>query len=493
MADTTAPVARVVKQRKRRPESIKAEQDFKAALTKRNAILLESAYLGSKSAHRVRCADGHLCTPRPNDVKQGKSICRTCSIASRKRRPESISAEARFLAALAEQGATLMGSYLGSKRTHQIRCAEGHLASPKAEHVLAGGRACRVCSGRDSDAAWQNFRTRVEELGGAVVEPAWKGSGTPHAVRCKEGHTNHPTPNRVMQGVGICRTCAGRDPRAAEQRLVARLEEFGAAMLDSYRGMLPRTRFRCAEGHEFVSIPAELMQAKNICRVCAGRDAASLLAAFRGNVEAQGGTLLETAWLGVHEPHEIVCAEGHRRHVKPSKIGQGRPICAACSGYTPEVLAARFSEVVEALGGTLLEPYRGAIQPHRIVCSKGHLCTPTPHSLLAGGGLCRFCRGKAWDAFYVVQDDLNDVIKFGITSGDPRPRLGNHERDGFDRVVRVHTSLPGDTAPWLERAIISALRDTREEPVRGREYYHVRALPLVLDLVDNHPAIRIVT
>jgi hypothetical protein len=104
--------------------------------------------------------------------------------------------------------------------------------------------------------------------------------------------------------------------------------------------------------------------------------------------------------------------------------------------------------------------------------------------------LCRFCKGKVWDVFYVVQDDLNDVIKFGVTSGDPRPRLGNHERDGFDQVVRLHAGLPGDTAPWLERAIISALRDAREAPVRGREYYHVRALPVVLDLVDNHPAIR---
>ncbi|HSE07714.1 MAG TPA: hypothetical protein VLB29_03525 [Nocardioidaceae bacterium] len=104
--------------------------------------------------------------------------------------------------------------------------------------------------------------------------------------------------------------------------------------------------------------------------------------------------------------------------------------------------------------------------------------------------MCRLCKGKVWDVFYVVQDDLNDVIKFGVTSGNPRPRLGDHERDGFDRVVRLHVGLPDDVAPWLERAIISALRDAREKSVRGREYYHVRALPLVLDLVDNHPAIR---
>jgi hypothetical protein len=107
-----------------------------------------------------------------------------------------------------------------------------------------------------------------------------------------------------------------------------------------------------------------------------------------------------------------------------------------------------------------------------------------------GQGICRFCKGRAWDVFYVVQDDINDVIKFGVTSGNPRMRLGVHERDGFDRVVRLAEGLPGVVAPELERTIIAALRDAREAPVRGREYYRARVLPVVLDLVDNHPAIR---
>src|SRR3546814_17597786 len=65
---------------------------------------------------------------------------------------------------------------------------------------------------------------------------------------------------------------------------------------------------------------------------------------------------------------------------------------------------------------------------------------------------CRRCSHRAWDVFYVVQDELNDVIKFGITSGNPKQRLAVHERDGFDQVVRIHTGLPDDVAPWLERA-----------------------------------------
>ncbi|MFJ1528247.1 hypothetical protein ACIOFV_07430 [Streptomyces mirabilis] len=63
-------------------------------------------------------------------------------------------------------------------------------------------------------------------------------------------------------------------------------------------------------------------------------------------------------------------------------------------------------------------------------------------------------------------------------------------RGRLDDVVRLYAGLPGDVAPELERTILAALRDAREEPVRGHEYFPARVLPLVLDLVDNHPALR---
>jgi hypothetical protein len=95
------------------------------------------------------------------------------------------------------------------------------------------------------------------------------------------------------------------------------------------------------------------------------------------------------------------------------------------------------------------------------------------------------CAGKVWDVFYVVADDINDVVKFGITSGNPRPRLSRHARDGLDRVIRLVEDLPDDVAPRLERTVLAALRDAREVPVRGVEYFPARVLDLILDVVDG--------
>jgi hypothetical protein len=86
---------------------------------------------------------------------------------------------------------------------------------------------------------------------------------------------------------------------------------------------------------------------------------------------------------------------------------------------------------------------------------------------------------------YVVAHSSDPRVKFGITSGDPGGRLGVHRRNGYTSVIRVVTGLPGTLAPETETAILSALRDAGERPVRGREYFDISCLPLILDVADG--------
>ena len=221
------------------------------------------------------------------------------------------------------------------------------------------------------------------------------------------------------------------------------------------------------------------------------RSAASLRAeaAFRARVEELGGEVLYEAWGGARKGHRIRCAEGHESTPHPTHVQNGGGICRACAGRDPSAAEAAFRARVKELGGEVLEPaWLGSAKPHRVRCPEGHEGAPLPSGVQGGGGICRVCAGKAWDVFYVVADEINDTVKFGITSGNPRRRLGAHARDGFDSVIRLVEGLPGDLAPRLERAVLAALRDAREEPVRGREYFPARVLGLVLDVVDGWTA-----
>ena len=58
-----------------------AEADFRAALAEIGATPLFGRWLGARTPHPVRCANGHECHPYPNGVRKGEGICKSCSWA----------------------------------------------------------------------------------------------------------------------------------------------------------------------------------------------------------------------------------------------------------------------------------------------------------------------------------------------------------------------------------------------------------------------------
>lgn len=209
-------------------------------------------------------------------------------------------------------------------------------------------------------------------------------------------------------------------------------------------------------------------------------------AKFRKLMAEQGGVILDDC--GPGEWYLIRCAVGHELKVHSGQVGYRAEICRVC---VPNIATARskrdFYERLSGAGVTLLESgWLGAYTPHRGRCAVGHETTFTPSSVGSGHG-CRVCAGMVWDDFYVVHDPESRRLKFGITSGDPRSRLGHHRRDGFTVTVRLFVGLPGETAPQMERDVLAALQRAGERPVRGREYYADHVVPLVLEIVDSYP------
>lgn len=338
---------------------------------------------------------------------------------------------------------------------------------------------------RASLAAEAAFRARLEELGATLVEPDWLGSKAKHRAICAAGHSCTPTPNYVQSGGGICRVCVGHDVAAAEAAFRARLLDLGAVPLyETWLGTSAPHHVRCRAGHDCYPRPGNVSQGWGICGACVGRDPRVLEAAFRSRLAELGAELLESEWLGALKKHRIRCGAGHECSVKPNQVQQGYGICKTCAGHDPVAAADAFRARIAELGATLLEPgWLGSDQPHRVRCPLGHLCRPTPANVSQGNGICRVCRGGVWDAFYVVTS--GEAVKFGVTTGDPRPRLGRHAAQGFTEVVRLATGLPGTIAHDTERAVLSALAMAGVKPVQRREYFDSSCLALILDIADS--------
>ena len=263
----------------------------------------------------------------------------------------------------------------------------------------------------------------VSDLGGQVIEPSWLGNKIGHRVICKEGHESTPKPNNVLTGQGICRICSGYHPSTAERK-------------------------------------------------------------FRDRVAELGGQVVEPTWLGTNRRHRVTCAEGHAARPGAGSVIGGRGLCIICAGQDPATAERKFRELVAAQGGAVLEPvWLGRHQPHRIMCAKGHVGSPTPGSVGNGQGICHICAGQDWDVFYVVTNDPLGRVKFGITSNGGRRRFEAHRRNGYRTVVRTMEGLP--SAPVLERSVLATLRLAGIPPIQGREYFDVAAIPVILDVADH--------
>jgi hypothetical protein len=272
---------------------------------------------------------------------------------------------------------------------------------------------------------FNEFRYTVEiELGGKVLETTWLGSVKPHHVKCSRDHDCYPRPSDVVHGRGIC------------------------------------TQLGCQNRSK------------------------GIWSSFLSSVNNWGGEVIETEYLGAHIPHRIVCAYGHKVSPQPRMILAGQGICRVCA-HKPEIAEQRFRDALDLMGATLLETeWLGSITPHRIMCVSGHECTPMPINVSNGQGVCRLCANKEWDVFYIVGTNT-ERIKFGITSGNPQPRLWAHKRDGYTEVIRLYTNLPDPLALQTERTIKRMLSLKNIKPVQGREYFPAIALPIVLREADK--------
>lgn len=413
----------------------------------------------------------------------------------KQRTPQSLRSEAAFRARVAELGGTLLeSSWLGAQAKHRITCANGHDCAPRAADVLKGHGICRLCgyeesaAKRKSRSAEAAFRAAVEKQGGVVVGP-YRSTQKPVHVQCVNGHDSYPTPPNVIQGSAICLTCAGRNPEANAVAFAAAVEARGGTVVGQYTSTVRPVHVVCAEGHDSYPTPRLVLKGAGICRTCSGTNKGRSEPRFRQIISNLGGEVLGT-YKSVNSPTLVRCPNGHECRPIPKNVLNGQGICGICARNAPGVSEAEFRRAVADMGGQVLGPFVGVSDPILVRCPQGHKGYPRPADVLRGTGICNACHGKTWDVFYTVVNDEIDVLKFGITSGDPRFRLNSHRSDGFHRVVRLHTKLPEGVARELENTVIACLRDARERPVRGREYFHVRVLPVVLDLVDHHPEIR---
>lgn len=268
-----------------------------------------------------------------------------------------------------------------------------------------------------------DYKIYLAKINAVPMWDEWKGTNQPHKLQCEFGHTVYPRPNDVQQGQGICRVCAGRDPQSAATRFRQRLIELNA-------------------------------------------------------------TPLWTVWLGANEPHKILCEFNHLCTPSPNNVMRGQGICKICARQDPIFAEQNFMNLLEELGATpVWDKWIGANKPHKVICRNDHECWVYYSNIYNGRGVCHFCAGMDWDVIYVVMSDKLKRVKFGITSGDPRPRLSAHRSTGYNRTLYIATNI--DARP-VETDIKISLAIAGFNPIHGWEYFDINALATIMSTLESY-------
>lgn len=351
---------------------------------------------------------------------------------------------------------------------------------------MAISEKCRAAGiAKKKQASWQNFQDEVRLQGGVVLASEWLGSQTRHEAKCKNAHTCWPLPSQIRSGkIGICRTCANQDPDENWRMFKENIIKFGATVIqESYLGSTSKHEVMYTNSHTcWISPTAAKLNKIEICKICSGLDPVVLWNLFKDRVSKLGGTVLEDKYLGKDRPHKVVCKAGHSTSKRPSGLRDGQGLCLTCANKDPIEAENGFHERVENLGGTVLGKWINALTPTHVICRNGHDCYPRPGNIKQGRGICRFCSNKTWDIFYIVVNKNLNILKIGITSGDPRPRLLNHKSNGYEDIILI---VNNPNAHDLENFILRSLRANKYSPSIRNEYFDLKYINSIYASIEE--------
>ena len=200
----------------------------------------------------------------------------------------------------------------------------------------------------------------------------------------------------------------------------------GECLAAEYVGVCAPYRFRCAQGHEWQTPGANVLDG-TWCRQCAielrrGRpqpeaakrkSSATQLAPdgllrLRLQAEAQGGTCLAEEYLGVRSKYRFRCREGHEWENSGLNVLRGQ-WCSLCRREDWRLTLGHAQQAAEARGGLCLSShYKDCKTKLAWQCDLGHTWQATLASIRHRGSWCPDCanlakisnrHSKAWQRY----------------------------------------------------------------------------------------------
>lgn len=294
-----------------------------------------------------------------------------------------------YRAIAAEHGGELLSDrWKGSETLMRWRCAVGHEWETKAAHVRRG-TWCPKCAGRRRYTL-EDMRELARERGGECLSEEYTTTLGKLRWRCEQGHEWVTTPNTILGG-SWCRYCGLGQKSITEMRAHAATRG-GECLSEQYTNKNEKLRWRCGEGHEWEATPGHVINSGSWCPYCAGMIVT--IEDMRAVAAERGGQCLSRTYRGSHVKLLFECGEGHRWRAAPAEVRYAT-WCPKCAGTAPRTLS-EMKAVAKARGGRCLSrEYANMSTPLRWRCGEGHEWEATAGHVIHSESWCPYCVGRA--------------------------------------------------------------------------------------------------
>ena len=165
-------------------------------------------------------------------------------------------------------------------------------------------------------------------------------------------------------------------------------EKGGLCLSTAYVNSKTKLLFRCSEGHEWKSIPSNILKG-HWCRICGninqGKKKSLSIDDMQKLAASRGGLCLSTEYKNNLTPLTWQCAKGHIWHAPGSTIRNQGSWCPKCFGKDKEVNLNTLQEIALSKGGRCLAlAYSKAHEKMEFECKLGHRWFATPTSIKSG-------------------------------------------------------------------------------------------------------------
>lgn len=398
----------------------------------KGGICLSKEYVTSKKNLQWRCAQGHVWQATPNSIKN--TWCPTCADIEWK----ILSLKDMRKLAESKGGKCLSTDYVNVNSKLLWQCSEGHTWKAVPSTVKLG-HWCPSCAGQERGTI-EKMRELARSKGGKCLSEVYVNSNTKLLWQCGEGHTWEAVPSSV-KAKSWCAKCAGLDKGTIEEMKTLAAAKGGKCLSTEYVNSKTKLRWLCANGHEFLSAPGNIISGGHWCPKCSGL-AKGTIEEMHELAKAKGGKCLSLTYINNNTKLLWECVEGHRFKTSPSLVKNGGHWCPKCAGQERGTIE-EMQKLAEAKGGKCLSTeYKNSITKLSWQCADGHVWETTPSSIKISNSWCPQCKRN-----YSYSEERCRFIFESLTGKQfkktRQPLGGKLEIDGYCKELMVGFEFHG--------------------------------------------------